>query len=32
MGKFAVFYAADPAMVGEFERLVAELTAFRSMP
>jgi hypothetical protein len=31
MGKFAVFYAADPAMVGEFERLVAELTAFRSM-
>lgn len=29
MGKFAVFYAADPAMVGEFERLVAELKAFR---
>jgi hypothetical protein len=29
MGKFAVFYAADPAMVAEFERLVAELRAFR---
>lgn len=29
MGKFAVFYAADPAMVREFERLVAELKAFR---
>jgi hypothetical protein len=30
MGKFAVFYAADPAMLAEFERLVAELKAFRS--
>ena len=31
MGKFAVFYAASPAMVAEFERMVAELKAFRSM-
>ncbi len=31
MGKFAVFYAASPDMVAEFERLVAELKAFRSM-
>lgn len=30
MGKFAVFYAASPEMVAEFERLVAELKAFRS--
>lgn len=30
-GKFAVFYAADPAMVGEFQRLAAELAAFRSL-
>lgn len=29
LGKFAVFYAADPAMIAEFERLVAELKAFR---
>ena len=29
MGKFAVFYAADPAMVREFERLIRELKAFR---
>lgn len=29
MGKFAVFYAADPAMMAEFERLVRELKAFR---
>lgn len=29
LGKFAVFYAADPAMVAEFERLVAELRTFR---
>lgn len=28
-GKFAVFYAADPAMVTEFERLVVELKKFR---
>jgi hypothetical protein len=31
MGKFAVFYAASPEMVVEFDRLVAELKAFRSM-
>lgn len=31
MGKFAVFYAASPDMVAEFERLVAELKAFRTM-
>jgi hypothetical protein len=31
MGKFTVFYAASPDMVAEFERLVAELKAFRSM-
>lgn len=31
MGKFTVFYAASPAMVAEFERLVLELKAFRSM-
>ncbi|MBC7719219.1 MAG: hypothetical protein H7Z77_05445 [Chitinophagaceae bacterium] len=31
MGKFNVFYAANPAMIAEFERLVAELKAFRSM-
>lgn len=31
MGKFAVFYAASPEMVAEFERLVSELKAFRSM-
>ena len=29
MGKFAVFYAADPAMLSNFERLVKELHAFR---
>jgi hypothetical protein len=29
MGKFAVFYAADPHMLAEFERLVNELKAFR---
>ena len=29
LGKFAVFYAADPVMLVEFERLVAELKAFR---
>ena len=29
-GKFTVFYAADPRMLDEFERLVAELKAFRS--
>ena len=30
-GKFAVFYAASPEMVAEFERMVSELKAFRSM-
>jgi hypothetical protein len=30
LGKFAVFYAADRAMLAEFERLVAELKAFRN--
>ena len=29
-GKFSVFYAADPRMLDEFERLVAELKAFRA--
>ncbi len=29
MGKFAVFYAADPKLIAEFERLVAELKEFR---
>lgn len=29
LGKFAVFYAADPAMVREFSRLAKELEAFR---
>lgn len=31
MGKFSVFYTASPGMTAEFERLVAELKAFRSM-
>lgn len=31
LGKFAVFYAADPAMVAEFERLARELAAFRTL-
>ena len=30
MGKFAVFYAASPAMISEFDRLAAELKAFRN--
>lgn len=30
MGKFAVFYAASPEMVTEFERLSCELKAFRN--
>ncbi|MDB5942247.1 MAG: hypothetical protein JWQ13_1813 [Ramlibacter sp.] len=30
-GKFAVFYAADPRMIAQFERLVAELKAFRRL-
>lgn len=30
LGKFAVFYTADPSLLAEFERLVAELKAFRN--
>lgn len=30
MGKFAVFYAADPRMIAQFERLVRELKSFRN--
>jgi len=29
LGKFSVFYAAEPEMVAEFDRLAAQLTAFR---
>lgn len=29
-GKFQVFYATDPRMIAQFERLVLELKAFRS--
>ncbi len=32
MGKFDVFYAADPQMIAQFERLIAELKAFRNRP
>ena len=31
MGKFTVFYTASPEMTAEFERLVAELQAFRRL-
>jgi hypothetical protein len=31
LGKFAVFYAADPVLLADFERLVRELAAFRKM-
>ncbi len=31
MGKFAVFYATDPVLLADFERLVRELAAFRRM-
>jgi hypothetical protein len=31
MGKFSVFYAADPALIAEFERLVEELYQFRKL-
>lgn len=31
MGKFSVFYTASPEMTQEFERLVAELKAFRTV-
>ena len=30
LGKFAVFYTADPGLLAEFERLVVELKAFRN--
>ena len=30
-GKFAVFYVADPQLIAECERLVAELKVFRAM-
>lgn len=32
MGKFAVFYAASPEMVTEFDRLSKELKTFRNQP
>ncbi len=31
MGKFAVFYASDAALLADFERLVKELAEFRRM-
>jgi hypothetical protein len=31
MGKFAVFYAADPVLLADFERLVREVADFRRM-
>jgi hypothetical protein len=31
MGKFAVFYAADPVMLENFQRLTQELAEFRRM-
>lgn len=31
LGKFAVFYAADPVLLADFERLVRELAQFRQM-
>jgi hypothetical protein len=31
LGKFAVFYAADPMMLADFERLVREVADFRRM-
>lgn len=31
VGKMAIFYAADPAVVAEFERLAAELREFRAL-
>ena len=30
-GKFAVFYACDPGMLADFERLIRELAEFRRM-
>ena len=31
LGKFAVFYTADPVLLADFERLVRELQAFRQL-
>lgn len=31
LGKFAVFYATDPVLLADFERLVHELSTFRRM-
>ena len=31
MGKFSVFYAADPRLISEFERLVKEVAQFRRL-
>jgi hypothetical protein len=31
MGKFTVFYGATPALIGEFQRIVQELKAFRQL-
>lgn len=31
LGKFAVFYAADPELLADFERLARELEAFRRL-
>jgi hypothetical protein len=31
LGKFAVFYTADPVLIADFERLVRELAEFRKM-
>ncbi len=31
MGKFAVFYATDPVLLADFERLIRELAAFREL-
>jgi hypothetical protein len=31
LGKFAVFYASDPVLLADFERLVRELAEFRKM-
>jgi hypothetical protein len=32
LGKFSVFYASDPQMIAEFERLRDELLMFRKLP
>lgn len=31
MGKFSVFYAADPVLLADFERLIRELAEFRKL-